>query len=58
LLARYGDLDGLRDRADIGDEYAYQVLADLLVEQGDLDGRRRSCVRAPTPTTGTLCGGW
>ena len=40
LLARRGDLDGLRDRADAGDEMATLRLADLLAERGDLDGLR------------------
>ena len=40
LLAERGDLDGLRARADAGDEYAARRLADLLAERGDLDGLR------------------
>ena len=38
LLARRGDLDGLRARADAGDRQAANRLADLLAERGDLDG--------------------
>jgi predicted negative regulator of RcsB-dependent stress response len=37
LLVERGDLDGLRARADAGDEYAARELADLLAECGDLD---------------------
>ena len=40
LLAERGDLDGLRARADAGDEYATRELADLLAQRGDLDGLR------------------
>ena len=38
LLARRGDLDGLRARADAGDREAAGRLADLLAKRGDLDG--------------------
>jgi len=38
LLARRGDLDGLRARADAGDGYAAGELADLLARRGDPDG--------------------
>ena len=38
MLARRGDLDGLRARADAGDLAAARRLADLLAERGDLDG--------------------
>ena len=37
LLVERGDLDGLRARADAGDEYVTRELADLLAECGDLD---------------------
>ncbi len=40
LLAEHGDLDGLRARADAGDEDAAERLADLLADRGDLDGLR------------------
>ena len=40
LLAKRGDLDGLRTRADAGDISAAMRLADLLAERGDLDGLR------------------
>ena len=40
LLAERGDLDGLRARADAGDEAAAGRLAELLAERGDLDGLR------------------
>ena len=40
LLAERGDLDGLRARADAGDEDAAEQLAELLAERGDLDGLR------------------
>ena len=46
LLVERGDLDGLRARADAGDEYATRELAGLLAEvrAGDLDeAGRRSC---------------
>ena len=38
LLAKHGDLDGLRARADAGDHAAARRLADLLEKRGDLDG--------------------
>ena len=38
LLAERGDLDGLRTRADAGDDVAAERLAELLAEHGDLDG--------------------
>ena len=38
LLWERGDLDGLRARADVGDEPAAFKLADLLRERGDLGG--------------------
>jgi TIR domain len=38
LLARRGDVDGLRARADAGDVTATWLLGPLLVERGDLDG--------------------
>jgi hypothetical protein len=41
LLARRGDLDGLRARADAGDEEAPLELARLLEWRGDLDGAKR-----------------
>jgi hypothetical protein len=34
LLAERGDLDGLRARADTGDEDVGERLADLLIKQG------------------------
>ena len=37
LLVERGDLDGVRTRADAGDEYVTRELADLLAECGDLD---------------------
>ena len=37
LLVERGDLDGLRARADAGDEYATRELSDLLAHRGDLD---------------------
>ena len=37
LLVERGDLDGLRARADAGDQDAARELADLLAECGDLD---------------------
>ena len=37
LLVERGDLDGLRARADAGDEYATRELADLLAHRGNLD---------------------
>jgi hypothetical protein len=40
LLAGRGDLDGLRARADAGDEQAAGQLAPLLAGRGDLDGLR------------------
>ena len=40
LLARRGDLDRLRARVDVGDEYAAWHLAALLAERGDLDELR------------------
>jgi TIR domain len=40
LLARSGDLDGLRAGADAGDWQAPMVLAGLLAEHGDLDELR------------------
>jgi hypothetical protein len=40
LLARRGDVDGLRVRADAGDEHAALKLAGLLFERGDVDGLR------------------
>ena len=40
LLARRGDLDGLRARADAGDRHAASELARLLKDRGDLDGLR------------------
>ena len=40
LLAEGGDLDGLRARADAGEEAAAERLAGLLTERGDLDGLR------------------
>ena len=40
LLARRGDLDGLRARADAGDGSAAGQLARLLAERGDLDELR------------------
>ncbi len=39
-LAERGDLDGLRARADTGDEYAATQLAGLLIKLGDLEGLR------------------
>jgi hypothetical protein len=36
-LAGCGDLDGLRARADAGDEYATSELATVLAGRGDLD---------------------
>jgi hypothetical protein len=38
LLARREDTDGLRVRADAGEEYAAGKLADLLARRGDVDG--------------------
>ena len=38
--AQRGDLDGLRTRADAGDEHAAFQLARLLARRGDLDGLR------------------
>ena len=53
LLAERGDLDGLRTRADAGDESAASQLARLLAERGDLDE-----LRARTTTaTGSPPGG-
>jgi hypothetical protein len=40
LLAEASDLDGLRGRAEAGDEDAAGHLAGLLAEAGDLDGLR------------------
>jgi TIR domain len=40
LLARRGDLDGLRARADAGDGDAAHRLADQLARRGDIDGLR------------------
>ena len=40
LLAKRGDLDGLRARADAGDADAAGELVELLGERGDLDGLR------------------
>jgi predicted component of type VI protein secretion system len=40
LTEKRGDLDALRARADAGDRYAAQGLAELLVRRGDLDGLR------------------
>jgi hypothetical protein len=40
LLAERGDLDGLRARADVGDNHAARALAKLLADRGDLDGLR------------------
>ena len=40
LLAETGDVDGLRARADAGDESAARELAGLLAERGDLDELR------------------
>src|ERR1017187_3616415 len=37
LLAKRGDLDELRTRADVGDRFAASELADLLAGHGDLD---------------------
>jgi len=37
LLAERGDLDGLRARADVGDRFAAEWLADLLADDGALD---------------------
>ena len=37
LLAKRGDLDGLRARADVGDYFASDYLADLLTDRGDVD---------------------
>jgi hypothetical protein len=34
LLARHGDLDGLRARIDVGDEHAASRLAELMIDQG------------------------
>ena len=35
-----GDIDGLRARADTGDRFAAERLAELLAERGDIDGLR------------------
>ena len=40
LLAQHGDLDGLRARADAGDEAGARRLASLLAQHSDLDGLR------------------
>ena len=40
LLARHGDVDGLRARADAGDRDAAEELAYLLADRGDVDGLR------------------
>jgi hypothetical protein len=40
LLAKRGDLDGLRTRAAVGDWFAAARLTELLVERSDLDGLR------------------
>ncbi len=40
LLAKRGDVDGLRARADEGDADAARELADVLAGRGDLDGLR------------------
>ena len=70
LLAKRGDLDGLRARADAGDGAAASRLAELLAERGDLDGLRDradagdgapprgwpSCW--PSAATSTSCGPW
>jgi hypothetical protein len=40
ILFLRGDLDGLRGRADAGDEFASARLAGLLAARGDLDGLR------------------
>jgi hypothetical protein len=40
LLAKAGDLDELRVRADTGDRAAAGQLARLLADRGDLDGLR------------------
>jgi hypothetical protein len=37
LLAKRGDLNELRTRADVGDRFAASELADLLAGHGDLD---------------------
>ena len=40
LLARRGDIDGLRARADAGDRFAAQRLPWLLARRGDIDELR------------------
>ena len=40
LLVERGDIDGLRARADAGDESAAWRLVELMVERGDADGLR------------------
>jgi hypothetical protein len=48
LLARRGDLDGLRVRADNGDREAARELVLLLYSRGDLDGANRFAENAQT----------
>lgn len=70
MLAKHGDLDGLRALADAGDWLAALRLAGLLAEHGDLDGRRAratlgkaawkklsSCDGSAWPRTGRLPAG-
>ena len=40
LLAKAGDVDGLRAQADAGNRDAATRLAELLAQRGDLDGLR------------------
>jgi hypothetical protein len=40
MLAERGDLEGLRARADAGDQEAAWRLAGMLAERGDLEGLR------------------
>ena len=57
LLARRGDLDGLRARADVGDWSAARRLTELLRERGDLDGAEQLLrAQADALATGTPCG--
>ena len=56
LLVERGDLDGLRARADAGDEYVTRELADLLAQRGDLDGLRAGSMSATRMPPGNCPG--